>query len=620
MKVLDKKLFYLTALGSCMTTSLFADTNRPAKPNVLFILTDDLGWQDVKCYDIDEPSPYETPNIDRLATQGVMFTQAYSPAPTSSPSRGAIMSGRHPARLQRTHVVGGSPILPNNENASRLMSPWYSGRLDVSEVIIPEMIKKRGYYSGHIGKWHMAIDHTAFPQPLDQGFDFSISDRGVTDPMRPDRLKDFATNNPDDPYRLDENGMPRDRNNENALQFLKDNKDKPFFLYYATWLVHAPIQTRCKALLEKYCKKMNVPFPQNPKGWKYEGQRNPYYGAMVEMMDYYVGQIINYLKETEDPRWKGHKLIENTYIIFTSDNGGMEGSRDEVYTDNAPLDKGKIYVQEGGIRVPMIISGPGIKKNVKSDVLVSGLDIFPTIMSWTNTPIDKNHVLDGCDLSQLLTKNPTDAGMVKNRKGEARNHIIHHFPHNMMQSSIIMDGYKLVKNYDSSKEKFELFQLYANGGKRIDIEEKKEISAGHKELVRKMGVTLNRELAEMKAQTPYKNPLCTFYKSKKYVPCTVTGENINGQKVELKFKQGQNPVKKVLLLYTKNGNKKHEEWFEMHAKVNADGSAVATLPKGTTHYVWSIVDKEDFLINYPNMGDLRKYKKGNYAVKALSVK
>ena len=226
-------LIVLTYLNSSYAQNI--ETKRPEKPNVVLLLIDDLGWQDVKCYDIDAPSPYETPNIDKLAKDGILFWQAYSPAPTCSPTRGAILSGKHPARLQRTHVVGGYPPLPDNESSSTLITPWFSGRLATKEKIIPETLKENGYYTGHIGKWHIAVEHNASPTAIEHGFDHSQSDRGVTK-NTPNRLgsEQFATNDLNDPYRLDENGFPKDQNNINALNFLKKaNSDKPFFLYYA---------------------------------------------------------------------------------------------------------------------------------------------------------------------------------------------------------------------------------------------------------------------------------------------------------------------------------------------------------------------------------------------------
>ena len=291
-----------------------AQVDRPAKPNVVLILTDDLGWQDVKCYDIDEPSPMETPNIDAFAKKGVMFWQGYSPTPVCSSSRCAIISGNHAARAQKTSIVGGAP--PSCNKHSRVMAPWYSGRMPADEMTIAKALRQNGYTTGHSGKWHIAINHKAFPQPKDVGFDYTQSSRGARSGMD-DRLADFATTDKDDPFRLDENGFPFHQTNEDALTFLNENKGKPFFLYYATWLVHAPIHTRSQAMLDKYTKRLGTD-PKNPPSKATPGQQNPFYCAMVEELDYYVGTIFNYLEETEDPRWPGHKLSENTCLLYTS--------------------------------------------------------------------------------------------------------------------------------------------------------------------------------------------------------------------------------------------------------------------------------------------------------------
>ena len=252
------------------------------------------------------------------------------------------MSGKHPARTMSTTVASGKPPMPHHPQNS-FISPWCRGGMDTKNVTIAEALKSHGYKTGHVGKWHIAVNHYSFPQPVDEGFDFSShypgnpQARGVQNGM-PNRLEGFATKKKSDPYRLDENGYPRDHVTEEALRFLTENKKDPMFLYYASWLVHTPIQTRSKKLLEKYCKKLGVDFPKDPKGWTLEGQKNPYYCAMVETLDYYVGKLIRYLEETEDPRWPGHKLSENTYLLFTSDNGGMEGHPGEIYTDNYPLE------------------------------------------------------------------------------------------------------------------------------------------------------------------------------------------------------------------------------------------------------------------------------------------
>ena len=608
------RLIFTLIITICITA---CSESRPYKPNVVLILADDLGWQDLGCYDIDDPCPYETPFIDRFSETGVKFWQAYSPAPTCAPSRGAILAGKHPARLQRTHVVGGNPPLPNNETRSKIISPWYSGRLPVSEVIIPEVLRENGYVSGHIGKWHIAIDHHAYPQPIDHGFDFTISDRGVTTSMKPNRLKDFSTIDQADPYRIDENGFPRDPNNENALKFLEQFKDKPFFLYYATWLVHSPIQTRSKRLLAKYCEKMNLPFPTDPGYLKVKGQSNPYYGAMVEMFDYYVGQVIDYLEITDDPRWPGHKLIENTYIIFTSDNGGMEGSK-ETYTDNYPLDKGKIWAKEGGVRVPLIIAGPGIKPGQESNVMVNGMDFFPTLMNWTGSKHPNKQDLDGVDLAELLSKDPNDKNLAVDKNGQVRNEMIYHFPHGSANHSTIRLGdYKLIHNWEFDKG-LELYRMYEDGEKRVDIEEMKNLVELMPEKAAEMDQLLLDRLQEMNASLPFNNPACSFDIPYKKGVCNALEDGKKGSKVWVKFQEQGNKVTSAYLLYTFNGGDQYEEWNRMDAKVKND-SIIATLPIGTSHYLFNLVDEHQFMVCYPHMGSKKQYG-GKYSTGALVVR
>ena len=590
---------------------------RPEKPNVVLILADDLGWQDVGCYDIDEPCPYETPNIDKFSLKGVKFWQAYSPAPTCAPSRGAILAGKHPARLQRTHVVGGAPPMPHVESAYNTIPPWYSGRLPVKETIIPEVLKANGYITGHVGKWHIAINHNAYPQPEDHGFDFTVSDRGVNTAMQPDRLSDFATSDGDDRYQIDENGFPRDPNNENALAFMEQSKEEPFFLYYATWLVHAPIQTRSKRLLEKYCDKLGVPFPADPGGLRYPGQSNPYYAAMVEMFDYYIGQIISYLETTDDPRWKGHKLIENTYIIFTSDNGGMEGNPREIYTDNYPLDKGKINAKEGGIRVPLIITGPGIKPRQESHVMVNGTDFFPTIVAWTGSQHPDQQELDGIDLSELLRKDPDNGNLLVSKDGKARNEMMHHFPNSAaMQSTLRIGDYKLIHNYNPDKS-MELYRLYDKGKNRVDIEEMEDLSKTMPELADEMDSILFERLNSMQASFPFLNPYCKEDIPHKEAVCKVTDHGRNGNEAWVKYEEHGNRVVSAYLLYTLNGGERYEEWYRDDATIESGNTVRVRLPEGTTHYLFNLVDEHRFMVSYPRMGGKNEYRGGIYSVNAL---
>ena len=583
---------------------------RPAKPNVVLILTDDLGWQDVKCYDIDEPSPMETPNIDSLAKQGVKFWQAYAPAPTCAPSRCAIMSGNHPARAQKTHVVGGAPPTPNHKYGWTMMAPWYSGRMPENETTLARVLQSNGYVTGHSGKWHMAIDHKAFPQPEDQGFDWTRSSRGARSGM-PSRVSGFATIQKEDPFRLDENGYPYHQTSEDALTFLRENHQKPFFLYYATWLVHTPIHTRSEQLLEKYCKKLGIERPNDQEGWTMKGQTNPFYCAMVEELDYYMGKVFDYLKGTQDPRWPGHKLIENTYIIFTSDNGGMEGHPGEVITDNYPLDKGKISAMEGGTRVPLIITGPGIPKGVESDVMVNGLDFYPTLLTLTGTKRPKDKDLDGCDLSDLLLKNPTNSSLVKNKDGKPRDTMVWHFPHSVaLESTIRMGGYKLVRNYnhrfDERTTELELYQLYkTENGKqvRVDIEEANNLASQHPQLSKELNERLSSILNEMDASYPYYNPQARRVGAEKNLIPKVISHEIQNETVTFSVREQGAKIVRADLIYTNNGGKKYEEWYRIKGKEKTKGTISFNLPEGSTHYYLNLIDENNFLVSYPETPD-----------------
>ena len=608
LKLIDYLLYAVVIKSLTLTANVSAD-ERPAKPNVVLILTDDLGWQDVKCYDIDQPSPMETPNIDALAKRGVMFWQAYAPAPTCAPSRCAIMSGVHPARAQKTHVVGGNPPRPHHKTAHAMMPPWYSGRMPDDEFTLADALQKEGYTTGHAGKWHMAIQHNAFPDAKDQGFGWSRSARGARSSMKPNRIGDFASNRSVDPYRLDENGFPFHQNSEDAMEFLRTHNDKPFFLYYATWLVHAPIHTRSKQLLDKYCSKLKVqPDSDNPEQWKGEGQTNPFYCAMVEELDYYLGKVFDYLEENDDPRWPGHKLSENTYLIFTSDNGGMEGHPGEIYTDNYPLDRGKISLMEGGTRVPLIIIGPGIPKGVQSDVMINGLDFYPTILSWAGARPAHNKRLDGTDISRLLNQDPTDASLVTQADGRPRNTMVWHFPNSVaLESTIRVGDYKLVRNYNHAQDPnavpLELYRLYKteNGRPlRVDIEEENNLADADPGRTAAMNHRLTQLLEEMNASYPYNNPAFRGAGPKGRQVPTVTSHQQSGRTVTFGFEEHGAKVVRANLIYTQNGNDRNEEWFRAEAPLTSDGVISVQLPRGTTHYIINLIDENNFLVSHPD--------------------
>jgi arylsulfatase A-like enzyme len=617
---------HLFLFGAAFTGSVFSlsatahGSDRPEKPNVVLILTDDLGWQDVRCYDIDEPTPYETPNLDALAKKGVMFWQAYSPAPTCAPSRCAIMSGNHPARAQKTHVVGGAPPCPRNHHV-RMMDPWYSGRMPADEMTLARALGRNGYTTGHSGKWHIAIEHHAFPQPMDVGFDWTRSDRGARAAMG-DRLGGFATTDVNDPFRLDEEGFPFHQTNEDALTFLNEHKQNPFFLYYATWLVHSPIHTRSKALLEKYVKRTGTDPAETP-GKEVPGQKNPFFAAMVEELDHNLGVIFDYLEETEDPRWPGHKLSENTYLIFTSDNGGMEGGPKERYTDNNPLDMGKISAKEGGTRVPLIIVGPDIPAGVQTDVMANGLDFYPTILSMTGSAWPEGKKLDGCDLLPLLHGDPTDPDLVTDEDGTVRDTMVWHFPHGVaLESTIRVGDYKLIRNYDHLENpatpELELFRLYeTKEGKqeRVDLEEAVNLAETLPDLTGELNDKLTAALTEMEASYPYYYPGSSADLPGKEAVCVVVEHAKQGREVKFRFEEKGAAVVRADLIYTLNGGEPYEEWFRQSALLHEGGKVNAELPDGTTHYFLNLVDENQFLRSYPEVNPENR----SFAGSALSV-
>ncbi|NDV62074.1 sulfatase [Puniceicoccales bacterium CK1056] len=592
-----------------LLAALNISAQRPAKPNFVLILADDLGWQDLKCYDTEAPfSVFQTPYIDSLATEGILFRQAYSPAPTCAPSRSGIMSGKFPARVDNTHVVGGECPKPYNL-ANRMMDPYYNARLELEEITIAEELKPNGYFSGHIGKWHMAVSHNSFPQPLDQGFDWTSNSRGVTVGMS-DRLTGFGTTDPSDPYQLDANGFAFDQTTEDALTFLDEavTREDPFFCYYASWLVHTPIQMRTESLLQKYAGLMGYSYPLDGSEFFAEGQNNPFYAAMVETFDYNVHRILTYLKDTDDPRWPGHKLIENTYVFITSDNGGYEGTAsNEWITDNFPLDEGKIHAEEGGTRVPFIVLGADVPASLTSEVMVNGLDLYPTMLALAGMPIPER--LDGCDLSSLLLSDPQDPDLVTHPGGAVRDTMFWHFPHgNALQSTIRKDGWKLFKNWDHvnnpALEPYRLYELYDPSGLREDIEEANDLYATQPTMVSQLASELESWLTSVDASVPHYNPKTSqTLLNKDQVPAVIDSGSSNGV-AWVTFETDKAAVERVELIYTPNGdNSVNEEWFDLNVPfVPASGYAEITIPDGTTHFVFNLIDENNFLVSSVDVG------------------
>ncbi|GAA3651243.1 hypothetical protein GCM10022397_39670 [Flavivirga jejuensis] len=571
------------------------------KPNIIIFYADDLGWQDTQLNDEGAVVPWETPNMLSLAAEGANFSQAYSPAPTCAPSRTAMMSGHHTTQTKMTHVAGGEiPKVNSNNNANKLIHPFFPGRLQVEEVTIAEALDAQGYKSGHVGKWHMAANHNTFPEAIDQGFDFQFTGRGIASGMG-DRTTGYATDAVDDPYRIDADGRPYDAVTENALTFLEANKSEPFFLYMATWLVHTPIQTRDLALLTYYCNKLGIPVPTIDEAITTPGQTNPYYGAMVASLDWSLGKIVDYLKTTDDPRNPGKKLFETTYIIFSSDNGGAEVNSGEIITDNFPLNKGKKYAQEGGVRTPLVITGPDVIVG-HYDNVVSQLDFFPTILSLTDTSVDTSvsDALAGADLSPILKGTST---IVEDTEGNERTDLFWHFPHNkdtQMQSSIRSNEYKLYKNHIDGS--YELYQLYNIDGSNNDIEEATNVINSVSESIKNELISkLETFLVDNNARYPQWNPNYTGsgapLENQDAVPSitsTIFDQDTNTVTSTVTANSGQAAIDTAYFLYQKS-EESGDEWFESTAAINGN-IITANVPEGATTVVFTLIDENNFLI------------------------
>ncbi len=448
--------------------------NNTKRPNIVLILVDDLGWADVGCFG---SKYYETPNIDRLAKEGMKFTDGYAACAVCSPTRAAVMTGRYPARLGVTDWIRsrfqGGKIPDDKRNPTeyvggknrKLLCPPNALWMELDEITIAEVLKPAGYTSCHIGKWHLGADEW---YPDRQGFDYNI---GGCDFGQPPTYFDPY-------YRKGQGDIPTlksrkqgeyltDREADEAVKFITDHADKSFFLYMAHYAVHTPIQAK-QNLTAKYQAKTAT------------HQKNAKYAAMVESVDHAVGKILDAVEQAG--------VADNTMIIFTSDNGGLV-----PVTSNLPLRSGKGYPYEGGIREPVIVRWPGVvKPGTECSVPVTSVDYFPTICRAAGVKPPAGRSIDGQSIMPLLTQ----SGIIK------RDAIFWHFPHyrgRVVPYSIIRAGdWKLIKRYDGRK--FELFDL------KNDLSEKNDLADTMPDKVKELDAMLKAWLKKTGAKMPRPNP------------------------------------------------------------------------------------------------------------------
>jgi arylsulfatase A len=449
------------------TSATPAEAADPPKPNLVFILIDDMGWKDLGCFG---STFYETPHIDKLAAQGMKFTNAYAACPVCSPTRASIMTGKYPARLHVTDWIPGIGDRPTH----RLLVPKFQQFLPLAEVTIARALKPQGYISASIGKWHLGGE--AY-RPDKHGFDVNIGGSEKGSPPSyffPYKNKTFSIPGLEEGK---DGEYLTDRLTEEAEKFIEKNQHKPFFLYLAHYGVHAPFQAK-PDVIAKYKAKIKPGQDQN----------NATYAAMVESVDDSVGRIVKKLEDL--------KLSDRTVIVFFSDNGGLSftGSKTPPATSNAPLREGKSYLYEGGIRVPLIVRWLGqIKSGSVCDVPVSSVDFYPTILDITGSKPEPKQIIDGVTLLPLLTQT-----------GELKRQAIYwHYPHynsngNKPGGAVRAGDFKLIEFYEDGK--LELYNL------KDDIGEKNDLAAKMPENVKELHQMLKDWRKAVDAQMPTPNP------------------------------------------------------------------------------------------------------------------
>ncbi len=453
------------------------------KPNVLFILADDLGWADTTLY--GHTKYYKTPNLERLAKRGMTFTRAYAASPLCSPTRASLLTGLSPARIGITAPNCHLPQVILQATVAKKAGPGVKSvvtnsatRLNTTYETLPKTLKAAGYATGHFGKWHLG------PEPysaLQQGFDVDVPHFAGPGPagsyVAPWKFKDFDA----DP------GVPdqhiEDRMANEAVAWIEKHQNGPFFLNYWMFSVHAPFDAK-KSLIEKYRASAGAKDPQH----------SPTYAAMVESMDDAVGTLLDTLDRL--------KIADRTMVVFFSDNGG--NMYDEVDgttpTSNAPLRGGKATLYEGGIRVPCIVDWPGhIAPGSRSDAVVQSSDFYPTLLDALGLKPSPDQRFDGISILPALRGEPL-----------GREAIFTYFPHNppvpewLPPAVAVHRGdWKLVRIFhggENGAHRWKLFNL------REDLGETNDLAAKEPERVKAMDGLIEKFLTDTAAVVPLPNP------------------------------------------------------------------------------------------------------------------
>ncbi len=453
----------LISLPGCRSGQPASDS-KPLKYNIISILVDDWGWSDAGCLGSDL---YETPNIDRLAAEGMRFARAYAACTVSSPTRAALMTGKYPARLHITDWISG-----HIEPHARMRVPDWTMYLPPEEFILPEALKQGDYHTIHIGKWHLGDSVIYHPQ--NQGFDINIAGYGKGQP--PSYFFPYS-NKTEPPIPYLEGGHEgeylTDREAEEACNFIRENKDRPFYINLCHYAVHTPLQAK-----EEYIREFEGKVRENGR------HRNPVYAAMIRSVDESLGRILTVLDETG--------IADRTAILITGDNGGLIG-RGQRVTDNSPLRAGKGSPYEGGVRVPLLVKVPGITKpGSVCEEPVMTIDLYPTFVDLAGVPPVSGP--DGLSLLPLL-KDP-EASL-------EREALYWHYPHYhpggaTPYSAILKGDYRLIEFLEDHRT--ELYDLKNDPG------ESQDLSISRPDLAKELLEDLSAWRAQVNAQFPLPNP------------------------------------------------------------------------------------------------------------------
>ena len=459
-----------------------APPSRPVRqPNIVVILMDDLGWADVAPYG---STFYETPAITRLARQGVRFTNYYAAGSVCSPTRASLWTGRYPARIGITDWIGGN-------DTGAVQPPANVERLPLDEYTLGKAFRDAGYATGYIGKWHLG---TGDFMPGRQGFTFTKAVNRAGQPAAyffP--YKDDAWEDVNVPDLAD--GKPgeylTDRLTDEALTFIAANRARPFLLVLSHYAVHTPLQSK-PGLSANYKEKAARLFPGGMAPTRPEHtaltrtrQDHSTYAGMVESMDDGVGRVVAALEASG--------LAGNTLVVFTSDNGGLStlvGVKANPPTANEPLRAGKGWLYEGGIRVPLIVSGPGVAGGGRAEpVPAISTDLYPTLLGLASIPLRPSQHVDGVNMAPVL-----DGGAAPSRDA-----LYWHFPHyhgsGSVPSSAVRSGdWKLIEWLEDGR--VELYNL------RTDPSERSDQAAAQPAVTADLKAKLNKWRADVGAKMP----------------------------------------------------------------------------------------------------------------------